>query len=322
MVLDIEKWHLCMMGAGVLVTNKELLDAAKAGSYAVGAFNINNMEFVQAITAAAEELRSPVIIAVSEGAIKYAGFEYIVDLVRLAACERSIPLSLHLDHGRDMAVIDRCIGGGFTSVMIDGSHLPFEENIAVTGEVVEKAKPKGVSVEAELGRLAGIEDNISVAERDALLTDPEEAVEFVERTGVDSLAIAVGTSHGAYKFKGEPQLAFDRIEEIAGRISIPLVLHGASGVNQTHVALANEFGARLTGTRGVPDEAIVRAVRLGICKVNIDTDMRIAFLAAVRQSLSEKPEGIDPRSYLGSGREAVAKVVRVKIKLFGSAGKG
>jgi len=305
----------------VLVTNKELLDAAKTGAYAVGAFNINNMEFVQAITSAAAELRSPAILAVSEGAIKYAGFEYIVELVKLAARQHAVPISLHLDHGKDNDIIERCINGGFTSVMIDGSHLPFEENIAATKEVVEKAKSKGVSVEAELGRLAGIEDNISVAERDAILTDTKEAVQFVERTGVDSLAIAVGTSHGAYKFKGEAKLAFDRIEEIAAEVPVPLVLHGASGVNQEHVALANEAGAALKGTRGVPDEAIVQAVKLGICKVNIDTDMRIAFLAAVRQSFSGKPENIDPRTYLGAGREAVSDVVRTKVKLFGSDGK-
>lgn len=305
----------------MLVTNKELLDAAKAGAYAVGAFNINNMEFVQAITGAAAEMRSPAILAVSEGAIKYAGLEYIVELVRLAARTHDIPVSLHLDHGKDMDVIQGCIDGGFTSVMIDGSHLPFEENIAVTKEVVERAGSKGVSVEGELGRLAGIEDNVSVAERDAILTDVKEAVTFVERTGVDSLAIAVGTSHGAYKFKGEANLAFDRIEEIAAEIPVPLVLHGASGVNQKHVALANEFGAALKGAKGVPDEAIVQAVKLGICKVNIDTDMRIAFLAAVRQSLAEKPENIDPRKYLGAGRDAVAKVVQTKVKLFGSDGK-
>jgi fructose-bisphosphate aldolase class II len=305
----------------VLATNKVLLDAARQGGYAVGAFNINNMEFVQAILEAAAELRSPVIIAVSEGAIKYAGFETLVSLVNVEAEGKDIPISLHLDHGKDMAVIDRCIEGGFTSVMIDGSHLPFEENIEITKEVVEKARKAGVSVEGELGRLAGIEDNVSVSEQDALFTDPEEAKVFVERTGVDSLAIAVGTSHGAYKFKGEARLAFDRISTIGSLVDVPLVLHGASGVNQEHVALANSFGAELAGTKGVPDEAIRKAVKLGIAKVNIDTDMRIAFTAYLRKALDEKKENIDPRKYLGAARAAVGEVVRSKMKLFASEGK-
>lgn len=305
----------------MLVTNKELLDAARQGGYAVGAFNINNMEFIQAILSSAAELRSPVIIAVSEGAIKYAGFDTLVSLVRIETEGRNIPVSLHLDHGKDMSVIERCIEGGFTSVMIDGSHLPFDENIAVTREVVEKAAPAGVSVEGELGRLAGIEDNVSVSEQDALFTDPDEAKVFVEKTGIDSLAIAVGTSHGAYKFKGEPRLALDRIRAIAELVDVPLVLHGASGVNQEHVELANSFGAEIAGARGVPDEAITEAVKLGISKVNIDTDMRIAFTAYLRKSLEEKRENIDPRKYLGAAREAVGGVVRSKIKLFGSEGK-
>jgi fructose-bisphosphate aldolase class II len=305
----------------LLVTNKELLEAARAGGYAVGAFNINNMEFVQAITSAAAELNSPVILAVSEGAIKYAGFANVVSLVRVAADEAAIPISLHLDHGRDMKAVEACIEGGFTSVMIDGSNLPFGENVAVTKEVVEKAKSSGVSVEGELGRLAGIEDNVSVSERDALFTDPDEAAEFVLKTGIDALAIAVGTSHGAYKFKGEPKLAFDRISAIAAKVDVPLVLHGASGVNKDHVEVANRFGSSLTGTRGVPDEAIREAVKRGICKVNIDTDMRIAFMAYLRKTLMEKPENIDPRKYLGAGREAIAEVVRHKIRLFGSEGK-
>lgn len=305
----------------MLVANKVLLDAARRGGYAVGAFNINNMEFVQAITSSAAELRSPVILAVSEGGIKYAGFTNVVALVRIAADEKGIPISLHLDHGKDMAAIETCIEGGFTSVMIDGSHLPFSENVAVTREVVEKARSSGVSVEGELGRLAGIEDNVSVSEENALFTDPDEAAEFVVRTGVDALAIAVGTSHGAYKFKGEPRLANDRISAIAAKVDVPLVLHGASGVNSDHVEVANKFGSSLTGAKGVPDEAITEAVKRGICKVNIDTDMRIAFMAYLRKTLAEKPENIDPRKYLGAGREAVAEVVRHKIRLFGSEGK-
>lgn len=305
----------------MLVTNKELLGAARRGKYAVGAFNINNMEFLQAITGAAQELASPAIIAISEGAIKYAGFRNIVEMVTLAAKERQVPISLHLDHGKDMDVIAKCIEGGFTSVMIDGSALPFEENIAVTAAVVEKARPKGVSVEGELGVLAGIEDNVSVAERDAMLTDPAKAADFVKRTGVDALAIAVGTSHGAYKFKGEANLALDRISEIASRVPTLLVLHGASGVKQENVELANRYGAAIKGAKGVPDEAIVDAIRRGICKVNIDTDMRIAFTAYVRKALAEKPEEIDPRKVLGPGRDAIAAVVREKMKLFGSEGK-
>jgi fructose-bisphosphate aldolase class II len=305
----------------VLVTNKALLDAAKQGGYAVGAFNINNMEFIQAILSSAAELRSPVIIAVSEGAIKYAGFDTLVSLVRVEAEGKNIPISLHLDHGKDMGVIERCISGGFTSVMIDGSHLPFDENVAVTKEVVDKAGPAGVSVEGELGRLAGVEDNVSVSEQDSLFTDPDEAKMFVERTGIDSLAIAVGTSHGAYKFKGEPRLAFDRISTIASLVDVPLVLHGASGVNQEHVELANSFGAEIAGARGVPDEAITEAIKLGISKVNIDTDMRIAFTAYLRRSLGENKKNIDPRKYLGAAREAVGEVVRPKMRLFGSEGK-
>jgi len=305
----------------VLITNKELLKAAREGRYAVGAFNINNMEFLQAITGAAEELASPVIIAISEGAIKYAGFRSIVRMVRFAADEKKVPISLHLDHGKDMALIERCIEGGFTSVMIDGSALPFEENVAVTKMVVEKAKLKGVSVEGELGKLAGIEDNVSVAEREAALTDPTQAEEFVARTGIDALAIAVGTSHGAYKFKGEPVLALDRISEIAARMRTLLVLHGASGVKQENVEIANKFGAKLKGTKGVPDAAIVEAIRRGISKVNIDTDMRIAFTAYVRKAMAEHPEEIDPRKILGPGRDAIVQVVKEKLKLFGSEGK-
>jgi fructose-bisphosphate aldolase class II len=305
----------------MLATNKELMAAARKGKYAVGAFNINNMEWLQAVTGAAEELESPAIIALSEGAIRYAGFRNIVSMVRLAAEERKVPISLHLDHGKDMDIIVKCIEEGFTSVMIDGSALPFEENIAVTAKVVEKARPKGVSVEGELGKLAGIEDNVSIAERDAMFTNPAEAEEFVKRTGVDALAIAVGTSHGAYKFKGEAHLALDRISEIASRVKALLVLHGASGVKQENVDLANKFGAAIRGAKGVPDAAIVEAIRLGICKVNIDTDIRIAFNAYVRKALSEKPEEIDPRKVLGPGRDAIAVVVREKIKLFGSEGK-
>jgi len=306
---------------GVLVTNKALLDRAKAGGYAVGAFNINDLEFVQAITSAAEELGSPAILAVSQGAIKYAGFENLVSMVRTVSDNMDIEISLHLDHGQDMSVIEQCLHGGFTSVMIDGSHLPFEDNIALTREVVEKAKAHGVSVEGEIGRLAGIEDNVSVAAQDAMFTDPGEAAEFVKRTGVDSLAVAVGTSHGAYKFKGEAKLAMGRLSEIVSVVPVPIVLHGASGVNPEHVAVANEFGAKIGAAKGVPDEAISEAVRIGVAKVNIDTDMRIAFTAYIRKSFAEKPENIDPRRYLGAGRDAVNDVVKAKMRLFGSVGR-
>jgi len=305
----------------MLVTNKELLDAAREGKYAVGAFNINNMEFIQAITETAGELNSPAILAVSEGAIKYAGFENLVSMVRIAAERKNTKFSLHLDHGKDMNVIEQCIENGFTSVMIDGSHLPFEENIAVTREVVQKAVSRGVSVEGELGKLAGIEDNVSVSEQDAKFTDPDEVVQFVESTGVDSLAVAIGTSHGAYKFKGEPRLGMNRLTEIVSKVSIPLVLHGASGVNREHVEIANRFGADIGDARGVPDDAIREAVKRGISKVNIDTDMRIAFTAFIRKKFFEDPGGFDPRKYLGAGREAIAEVVKVKIKLFGSENK-
>ena len=305
----------------MLVSNKELMDAAKAGGYAVGAFNINNMEFVQAITDAAEELNSPAILAVSQGAIKYAGFSNIVSLVRTASENKKVKLSLHLDHGKDMQIIEQCINDGFTSVMIDGSDLPLDENIAVTRKVVEMARPNGISVEGELGRLAGIEDHVSVSKENATYTDPDEAAEFVEKTGVDSLAVAIGTSHGAYKFKGDAKLAMDRLTEIIGKVGVPLVLHGASGVNQEHVKMGNEFGAKLMNARGVPDEAITEAVNRGICKVNIDTDMRIAFTVFIRKTMSEKPDVFDPRKYLGAGRDAIVDVVKYKIDLFGSKGK-
>ncbi len=302
----------------MIVTNSELLDAARQSEYAVGAFNINNMEFIQAISAAAVELKSPAILAVSEGALKYGGFDNLVAMVRIAAEKKGALFSLHLDHGRDMEVIENCIENGFTSVMIDGSHLPFDKNVEVTLEVVKKARKKGVSVEGELGKLAGIEDNVSVDQQDAKFTDPGEAEEFVERTGVDSLAVAVGTSHGAYKFKGEPRLAMDILSEIASRVEIPLVLHGASGVNEEHVEIANRFGADLRDARGVPDDAIKEAVKRGICKVNIDTDMRIAFTAFMRKKLNDDPGVFDPRKYLGAGRDGVMDVVKTKIKLFGS----
>jgi fructose-bisphosphate aldolase class II len=304
-----------------LRTNKDLLTFAKKGGYAVGAFNINNLEILQAIVSAGEVEKSPAIIAVSEGAIQYAGLAYIVSMARTASDQASIPLSLHLDHGKDLEIIRSCIENGFTSVMIDGSHLEFQENVAMTKKVVEMARKKGVSVEAELGRLKGIEDKVSVSEREAILTDPQAAEEFVKKTEVDALAIAIGTSHGAYKFKGEVKLDFERLKEIARRVDIPLVLHGASGVPQSILEKAERFGAKLPGAKGIPDDAIRNAVSLGIAKINIDTDLRLSFIGALREVLTNKPEEFDPRKILGPAREAIKQTVQSKMKLFGSSGK-
>ncbi len=304
-----------------LFTNKELLNLAKKGGYAVGAFNINNLEILQAIVSAAESEKSPAIIAVSEGAIQYAGLAHIVSMAEIAAQMASIPLSLHLDHGKDLNIIQSCLENGFTSVMIDGSHLPFDENIAITKKVVEMARKKGVSVEGELGRLKGIEEKVSVSDQEAYLTDPQAAGQFVKKTEVDALAIAIGTSHGAYKFKGEVRLDFERLKEIAGTVEIPLVLHGASGVPQPILEKAERFGAKLPGAKGIPDEAIQRAISLGICKINIDTDLRLSFVSALREVLTTKPEEFDPRKILGPGREAMKQTVQSKMRLFGSSGK-
>jgi fructose-bisphosphate aldolase class II len=304
-----------------LTTNKELLTLARKGGYAVGAFNINNLEILQAIVSAGEAERSPAIIAVSEGAIQYAGMPYLISMVRTAAAQTSTPLSLHLDHGKDLEVIRSCIDNGFTSVMIDGSEFEFEKNIEVTKKVVEMAKRKGVSVEAELGRLKGIEEKISVSEKEAFLTDPQAAEDFFKTTGVDALAIAIGTSHGAYKFKGEAKLDFERLKEIARKVSIPLVLHGASGVPSAVLQRAERFGAKLPGAKGIPDEAIQKAIGLGIAKINIDTDLRLSFVGALREILATKPDEFDPRKILGPGREAIKQTVQSKMNLFGSSGK-
>ena len=304
-----------------LSTNKKLLNLAKKGGYAVGAFNMNNLEILQAIVSAGEAERSPAIIAVSEGAIQYAGLPFIVSMARIASEWASIPLSLHLDHGKDLEVIRSCVENGFTSVMIDGSHLPFQENIDVTKKVVEMASPRGISVEGELGRLKGIEEKVSVSDQEAFLTDPQAAEEFVKKTGVDSLAVAIGTSHGAYKFKGESKLDFERLAEIGRRVDIPLVLHGASGVPKPILEKAERFGAKLPGAKGIPDEAIQRAISLGICKINIDTDLRLSFVGAIREVLTTKPEEFDPRKIIGPGREAIKQTVQSKMRLFGSSGK-
>jgi fructose-bisphosphate aldolase class II len=303
----------------VFVTNKELLISAMREAYAVGAFNISNLESLLAVVEAAMEEKSPVIIAVTPSSIRYAGLSYIASMVKLAALKYSVPLSLHLDHGEDAETVSKCLEAGFTSIMIDGSHLEFEENIALTKRVVDLAHPQAVSVEAELGKLTGIEK--AMIEEEAALTDPDAASKFVERTGVDALAVAIGTSHGAYKFKGEPKLDFERLKLIRKRVDIPLVLHGASSVPKWIIDKAVEYGADLTGAKGIPEEHIKKAVSLGIAKINIDTDLRLAFTAAVREFLTNSPKIFDPRKILGSAKEAMKEVVKSKMRLFESSGK-
>jgi fructose-bisphosphate aldolase class II len=304
-----------------LATGTEVLEPAHRGRYAVGAFNINNLEILQGVVAGCTETQSPVIIAVTEGAIVYAGFDYIVAMVRAAANIAPIPMALHLDHGRDLETIRRCIQGGFTSVMIDASHLPLEDNIKETKRVVEMAHAEGISVEAELGRLRGVEDLITVHEREATLTDPEEAERFVEETGVDSLAPAIGTSHGAFKFKGEAQLDLERLEAIKERVGIPLVLHGASTVPKHVLELVIKYGGELQEAKGVPPDQLKEAIALGINKINTDTDLRLALTGAVRRVLADDRQVFDPRKILGPARDMIAEVVKAKVKLFGSEGK-
>lgn len=304
----------------MLLTNKEILNSAMAGNYAVGAFNIHNLESLQAVVTAAQEEKSPVIVAVTPSAIKYAGLFYLTKIVQTAAQLMSLPMSLHLDHGKDIETVRKCVNVGFTSVMIDGSHLNFEENIALTSKVVRLAHSKDVAVEAELGRLAKVEE-ASVEEKEAILTDPEAAKEFVERTDVDALAVAIGTSHGAYKFKGEPKLDFKRLTKIKEKTGIPLVLHGASSVPAWIIAKATKYGAQLAGAKGIPNESIKQAIKLGITKINIDTDLRLTFTATVREVLATSPSQFDPRKILGPAREAMKEIVKSKMRLFGSSGK-
>ena len=301
---------------------KEMFAKAYAGGYAIGAFNVNNMEIIQGIMQAAAQEKSPVILQVSAGARKYAGQGYILKLVEAALVETpDVPCVLHLDHGPDFELCKACIDGGFTSVMYDGSHLPFEENIAVTRKVADYAHERGVWVEAELGKLAGIEEHVSSAEH--VYTDPDEAVEFVERSGCDSLAVAIGTSHGAYKFKGEAQLDFERLEAIGKKLpGFPLVLHGASSVPQEFVKECNEYGGNVGGAKGVPEDMLRRAAGMAVCKINVDTDIRLAVTASVRRYLTEHPEQFDPRSYLKPAREAVKNMVAHKIHdVMGSSDK-
>ncbi len=293
---------------------------ARRSGYAVGAFNVNNLEVVLAVAEAAAEEKSPAILAVTPGAIKYAGLPYISKIVRTAAENTSVPMSLHLDHGEDFETASKCVGAGFTSLMIDGSHLKFDENIALTKRVVEIAHPKGIPVEAELGRLAGVEES-TVEEKDAILTDPEAASEFVERTNVDALAVAIGTCHGAYKFKGEPKLDFERLRLISKKVSKPLVLHGASSVPSWIIEKATKYGAELGGAKGIPEDHIQKAISMGIAKINIDTDLRLAFTATVRETLANSPKEFDPRKILGPAKDAMKQVVKAKMRLFGSSGK-
>ncbi|MDR3320437.1 MAG: class II fructose-1,6-bisphosphate aldolase [Desulfovibrio sp.] len=305
-----------------LVEPKEMFDAAYAGRYAVGAFNVNNMEIVQGIMRAASGEKSPVILQVSAGALKYAGLPYIMKLVKAAISEDSaVPVVVHLDHGLGFDMCRDCIDGGFTSVMIDGSHLPYEENVALTQKVVEYAHGKNIWVEAELGKLAGIEEHVQSAGH--LYTDPDQAVDFVRKTGCDSLAVAIGTSHGAYKFKGEEKLDFERLETIRGKLpEYPLVLHGASSVPQDFVALCNKYGGKVGGAKGVPEDMLRKAVTMGVCKINVDTDIRLALTASIRQFMAEQPEQFDPRSYMTPAREAVKNMVTHKIRdVLGSSGK-
>mgnify|MGYP000697672559 FL=1 len=309
-----------------LVTTTEMFKKAYHGGYAVGAFNVNNMEIVQGITEAAGELKSPVILQVSKGARAYANHTYLVKLVEAAVIENpDIPIALHLDHGADFDICKSCVDGGFTSVMIDASKYPFQENIEITKKVVEYAHAHGVVVEAELGKLAGIEDDVKVSAEDSSYTQPEEVEEFVDKTGVDSLAIAIGTSHGAFKFKPgtKPQLRFDILHEIEKKIpGFPIVLHGASSVPQEYVKIINENGGALKDAIGVPEDQLREAARSAVCKINIDSDLRLGLTAGIREVMNAHPDYFDPRQYLTVARQNVKDVVAHKIQdVLGSAGK-
>lgn len=298
-----------------LVDTKEMFKKAYEGHYAVGAFNVNNMEIIQGIVEAAIQEKAPLILQVSAGARKYAKHIYLTKLVEAAVEDTGLPICLHLDHGADFEICKDCVDGGFTSVMIDGSKYPFEENIELTKRVVDYAHSKGVVVEAELGKLAGVEDAVKVAAKDATYTDPDQAVEFVERTGCDSLAIAIGTSHGAYKFKGKPELDFARLEKITKMLpGYPLVLHGASTVIPSFVEECNKYGGKLDGAQGVPEDMLLKAGTFGVCKINIDTDLRLAMTASIRKYFTEHPGDFDPRQYLGPAREAIKAMVAHKMR--------
>ena len=300
-----------------LVTTKEMFEKAYAGGYAIGAFNVNNMEIIQGITEAAMLEKSPLILQVSAGARKYAKHGYLVKLVEAAIEDTGLPIALHLDHGENFEICKSCIDGGFSSVMIDGSKYSFEDNIALTKQVVEYAHARGVTVEGELGKLAGIEDDVNVAAADAMFTDPAQVEEFVSRTGVDSLAIAIGTSHGAYKFKPgqKPQLRFDILEEIQRRIEgFPIVLHGSSSVPQEYVQMVNQYGGKMPDAIGIPEEMLRQAAKMAVCKINIDSDLRLCMTAAIRKHMVEHPDHFDPRQYLTDGRNAIRDIVQHKIR--------
>ena len=306
-----------------LVTTKEMFEKSMKENFAIGAFNINNMEFIQAITEAADEAKSPVILQVSSSAIKYAKLPYLMKMVEAAVESTNIPIALHLDHGPDFETCKMCIDAGFTSVMIDGSKYDFEENISITKQVVDYAHSKGVVVEAELGKLAGVEDEVSVSEDDARYTDPEQAYEFVSRTGCDSLAIAIGTSHGAYKFKGDARLRFDILSKVKEKLpNTPIVLHGASSVIPELVDMCNNNGGDIPGAKGCPDEMLKQAGENGVSKINVDTDLRLAMTAQIRRVFNEEPSVFDPRKYLGAARDEIKKTVSHKINdVFCSANK-
>ncbi len=305
----------------MLVPSLSILKLARAGKYAVPAFNVNDLEMLKAIMRAAEELCSPIIVQTSEGAIEYAGMDYLIAMVRVAA-KAAIPVVLHLDHGKNLDVIKTAISSGYTSVMFDGSALSYAENVRLTKQVVKWARAKRVSVEAELGSIKGIEDLVSIAVRNAVLTNPEQAKQFVKETGCDTLAVAIGTAHGAYKFKGVTHLDLDRLKKIATLVKLPIVLHGASGVMEDVVELAEKHGAKLGEMRGVLDEDIKQAVKLGVAKINIDTDLRLAFTAGIREAVDELPTVIDPRQLLEPASLLMTEVAKYKINLFGSTNKG
>ena len=308
----------------MLVTTKDMFEKAMKENYAIGAFNVNNMELVQAIVDAAAESKSPVILQASSSAIKYARINYLMKMVEAAVEEHpEVPIAIHLDHGPDFETCKMCIDNGFTSVMFDGSKYDFEENVRLTKEVVDYAHSHGVVVEAELGKLAGVEDDVNVAEEDSMYTDPMQAKEFVERTGCDSLAIAIGTSHGAYKFKGEPRLRFDILAKVKELIpDTPIVLHGASTVIKELVDMCNEYGAEIPGAKGVPDEILSEASKSGVSKINVDTDLRLAMTAQIRKVFHDEPSAFDPRKYLIPAREEVKNTVKHKMNdVFGSANR-
>ena len=299
-----------------IVTSKEMFERAQKGGYAIGAFNVNNMEIIQGITEGAKELNSPLILQVSAGARKYAKHNYLMHLIQAAVEDTDLPIVVHLDHGADFDICKKCIDGGFTSVMIDGSKYSFEENIALTKQVVEYAHPRGVVVEAELGKLAGVEDDVNVSEEDSSYTNPEQAAEFVERTGCDSLAIAIGTSHGAYKFNGEPTLRFDILQNVMDKLpeNYPLVLHGASSVIPEFVEKCNKYGGEIPGARGVTEELLKKAASMGVAKINIDTDLRLAMTSSIREQFVLNPSEFDPRKYLSVARDSIKDMVKHKIK--------